>query len=145
MKEHELKTDPVVFEDVISGKKKHEIRFDDRGFEVGDLLKLRKTRHTGEEMKAGKPLEYIESPAYFYVTHIQRGYGLKDGWVILSVEPRDACSCEASMPEINASIEAKLDAGYDCPHSTRPPNPPTPPGWLPRGPWDKPDPARQCG
>ncbi len=35
------------------------------------------------------------------------------------------CSCGRPLPKINASIEAKLDAGYSCPHSTRPPNPPT--------------------
>lgn len=61
------------------------------------------------------------------------------------VTGRPVCKCGKVAPEINASVEAKLDAGYDCPHSTRPPNPPTPPGWKPRGPWEPPDPARQCG
>ena len=106
MKKHELKTDPQVFDDVVSGRKTFEIRKDDRGFEVGDLLKLRKTKHTGVEMCSyphpdhpgrvvkGKPLEYIGPPLYVRVTYILRGpiYGLADGWVIMSIQPRDGCS-----------------------------------------------------
>lgn len=90
MKEHELKTDADVFEAVKRGEKKFEIRRDDRGFEVGDLLKLRKTVHTGAEMAAGSPLYYEGEPQFVWVSHILRGpiYGLMDGWVIMSIEPR---------------------------------------------------------
>lgn len=91
MKEHELKTDPKVFDDVVAGLKPFEIRKDDRGYEVGDLLKLRKTKHTGAEMAEGAPLEYIGPPLYVYVTYIMRGpiYCLADGWVIMAIMPRD--------------------------------------------------------
>jgi len=91
MKEHELKTDPDVFDAVVRGEKKFEIRFNDRDFCVGDLLILRKTRYTGEEMKNGKPLEYVNGYFACYVTYILHGaiYGLKEGWVIMSIQPRD--------------------------------------------------------
>ena len=94
MKEHELKTDPQVFDDVVEGRKPFEIRKDDRGFEVGDLLKLRKTKYTGAEMSLAHcpaPLEYVGPPLYVYVTYILRGpiYGLEDGWVIMAIMPRD--------------------------------------------------------
>lgn len=103
MQEHELKTDPQVFDDVAEGRKSFEIRKDDRGFEVGDVLKLRKTRYTGQEMRPymhpdqpgrvveGQPLKYVGPPLYVYVTYILRGpvYGLADGWVIMAVMPRD--------------------------------------------------------
>ena len=94
MKEHDLKTDPQVFDDVAEGRKPFEIRKDDRGFEVGDLLRLRKTKHTGAEMAEGSPLEYIGSPLCLWVTYILRGpiYGLADGWVIMAVKPRDGCA-----------------------------------------------------
>jgi len=82
---HELKTDPLVFEDVIAGLKTFEIRKDDRGFKVGDYLSLRKTKHTGEEMKARKPLEYTGGYWTVKVTYILRGpiYGLQEGWCIM--------------------------------------------------------------
>lgn len=81
---HELKTDPEVWDAVASGAKTHEIRFNDRAFAVGDGLVLRKTRYTGAEMRAGKPLEYIGTPLTRVVSHVLTGYGLTDGWVILS-------------------------------------------------------------
>ncbi|MGY3710727.1 DUF3850 domain-containing protein [Lactococcus lactis subsp. lactis] len=40
MKEHELKLDIKYFDDVKSGKKKFEIRKNDRDFQVGDTLRL---------------------------------------------------------------------------------------------------------
>jgi len=91
MQEHELKTDLTVFDDVEAGRKPFEIRKDDRGYEVGDLLKLRKTKHTGAEMAAGASLEYVGTPLYVYVTYILRGpvYGLADGWAIMAIIPRD--------------------------------------------------------
>ena len=84
---HELKIDPDVFNDVVAGVKSFEIRKDDRGFNVGDILHLMKTKHTGAEMASGAPLEYS---GYVYdvgVKHILKGpaYGLKDGWVIMSI------------------------------------------------------------
>lgn len=88
--EHKLKTDPAAFDDVVSGKKKFEIRLDDRGYQANDFLILRKTRFTGTEMKEGAPLEYVGPSLYFYVTYIMRGpiYGLADGWVIMTISPR---------------------------------------------------------
>ena len=81
-----LKTDPEVFQDVIDGLKNYEIRFDDRGFEIGDILDLVETRHAGEEMrKDGQPLILTGRGIQKEVKHILRGYGLKKDWVILSV------------------------------------------------------------
>lgn len=89
MKTHELKTDPEVFAPVWNGTKTYEIRFDDRGFAVGDILFLRETRATGEKMSIGAPLEYTGREKRQIISHILRGplYGLQDGWVILSFEP----------------------------------------------------------
>lgn len=86
MKLHELKTNPDVFNAVKTGQKTFEIRLDDRGYEVGDQLLLKQTLHTGEQMKAGMPLEYTGSTFGARITHILRGpiYGLQAGWVILS-------------------------------------------------------------
>jgi hypothetical protein len=83
---HELKTDPEVFQALIDGKKTYELRKDDRGFMVGDTLTLRETCDTGADMAAGAPLEYTGRTTGRVVTHVLHGpiYGLAEGWVILS-------------------------------------------------------------
>lgn len=97
---HSLKTDPEVFEAVLSGKKTYEIRKnDDRTFKVGDFLRLMETQYTGEEMKShhngaypgamveGKPLVFTGRTCLVEITHILEGpiYGLKEGWALLSI------------------------------------------------------------
>jgi len=76
-----------MFNEVVLGHKTFDIRFDDRGYREGDLLVLRETRSTGEEMRAGAPLDYTGRDCARIVTHILRGpiYGLKEGWVIMSI------------------------------------------------------------
>ncbi len=86
---HELKTDADVFDAVVNGLKSFEIRKNDRNYQKGDELLLRKTRHTGEEMRTGKPLEYTGDFWTMKVTYILNGpaYGLQDGWCIMSIVP----------------------------------------------------------
>lgn len=98
MNTHVLKTDRDAFQAVISGKKKYEIRLDDRGFEVGDRLDLLETVSTGAEMKAGAVLEYTSGQYLAIVTHILRGpiYGLAQGWVIMSIEQDTSLTPEVS-------------------------------------------------
>mgnify|MGYP003652085438 FL=1 len=87
---HKLKTDSDPFYAVLLGEKTHEIRFNDKDYQVGDTLSLQLTEYTGEEMRNGKPLEYVFCENIsLKVTHVLKGYGLKDGWVILSVKKID--------------------------------------------------------
>lgn len=87
MKEHELKTDPLVFEATWTGAKTFEIRFNDREFAVGDILVLRETESSGQAMKEGAALVYTGRELRREVTHVLGGYGLADGWVCLSHPP----------------------------------------------------------
>ena len=53
--EHELNIYPQYFEDVISGKKKFEIRKNDRKYRVGDILILKEwdnIKYSGREARA---------------------------------------------------------------------------------------------
>jgi len=95
--EHELKSDPKAFADVQSGDKKAEIRVDDRTprYAVGDTLWLREwepPRHiqAGPIMNASTCLGnvggYTGEELRRRVTHIQRGYGLPDTYVAMSIE-----------------------------------------------------------
>ena len=92
MTTHILKTDRQPFEDVAGNRKHFDIRKDDRNFQIGDVLILQKTAHTGEEMKTHNyPLVYTGDICVRLVTHIMRGprYGLAEGYVIMSLEPRN--------------------------------------------------------
>lgn len=88
MNRHEIKTDPEAYRAVKEGRKTFEIRFDDRGYEVGDLLILRETTSSGAQMKSeGHPLIYTGNYIDCVVQYILRGpvYGLQEGWVIMSI------------------------------------------------------------
>lgn len=74
---YELKILPEYFGPVVSRAKKFELRKDDRGFKVGDLVLLKEwdgSEYTGRQ--AG----------IFIITYILRDceeYGLKDGYCII--------------------------------------------------------------
>jgi hypothetical protein len=81
-KAHILKTDPDFFAAVKSGKKKFEIRKDDRNYQCGDYLILRETKASGAEMADGAPLEYtgeVLVARVTYIMHIEAKFGNRTG------------------------------------------------------------------
>lgn len=98
-KEHVLKTDPAVFQNVLDGKKTFEIRFNDRGYQVGDLIVLKETKFTGQQMKSGEPLVYTGREIQKRISYVLSGYGLQDGWVILGIQDIKAAKAQA-VPEV---------------------------------------------
>lgn len=92
---HQLKTDPKVFALSWHGKKPWEIRLNDRDFKKGDVLNLKETKFSGEEMLSGNPLEYTGYSIDCEVVAIVSGYGLNENWVVMTVKqlklktPRD--------------------------------------------------------
>ncbi len=74
---HTLKTDSKPFQAVISGRKNFEFRINDRGFSVGDQLTLKEIN--GDKVFTGRSCRV-------HVTYIlDRGYGLPDGYCVLSI------------------------------------------------------------
>lgn len=74
---HKLKIKPKYFEQLITHKKTFEIRFNDRDFEVGDVLHL-------EEYENG----FTEKETIRIISHILKDVpecGLMEGYVILSL------------------------------------------------------------
>jgi len=76
MKLHELKLQQPFFNDVYYNRKDFEVRKDDRGFEVGDLLIL---------------VEYpAENPRFVFkvIKYILNGgqHGIEDGYVVLGLK-----------------------------------------------------------
>jgi len=83
---HELKTNPDPFGAILTKEKTGEFRKNDRNFKVGDTLILR---------------EYNPFSAYTgryllrKITHVQIGYGIPDGFAMLSI--RSLSSIEVAI------------------------------------------------
>ena len=70
---HSLKIDKQYLENLLSGRKKAEVRINDRDYQLGDIL----------EFYNPYPAEkYV----YFKITHIHSGLGMEGIYVVLSVE-----------------------------------------------------------
>jgi hypothetical protein len=79
MKIHELKLEAEFFFNITTGVKTCEIRKNDRNYEIGDTLILyswlpKEKRYSGEP------------PLFVIITDITKGYGLKNGYVALSIK-----------------------------------------------------------
>ena len=74
---HELKIAPDYLEKVVSKEKSFEVRYNDRNFQVGDILKLMEYRDGA----------YTGRSVYAKVTYILRDFeGLQPNYVVLSFE-----------------------------------------------------------
>jgi hypothetical protein len=80
MSHHVLKCWPGLFDDVVCGEKRFEVRRNDRGFDAGDVLQLREWRPDTRSF-SGR------------VTHVRVTYilhtapGLQFGFVVMGIEP----------------------------------------------------------
>lgn len=78
---HELKIYPQYFEEVLNGNKTFEVRKNDRGFQVGDIVILKEfdnIRYSGREVKA--EITYILNDSF---------YGVATGFVVLAIKVID--------------------------------------------------------
>lgn len=76
MQIHKLKIKPEYFNDVISGKKKFEVRYNDRNFKVGDLVVLeefKNNRYTNRFINC--EITYIlDDPGYLKENYVVLGF-----------------------------------------------------------------------
>lgn len=77
---HKLKLRPEYYDAIMSGKKRFEVRIDDRDYKVGDIIEFKEFDRT--KGYTGR------TSIYFTITYILSDFdGLKDGYVILSIRP----------------------------------------------------------
>jgi len=141
MATHELKTHPEPFAAACDGRKRHEIRRDDRGFAVGDLLHLREWVPPEPRVAhaALPPAGFYTGHAeVFRVTYLTRGpeWGVPEGMVVMSIEPSGAVARErlaaavrawaeydaarddsrhmSRLPEEHAAADARVAAAHDA-------------------------------
>jgi Domain of unknown function (DUF3850) len=76
MKTHELKTWPEFFEPISNGKKTAELRYNDRDYQVGDVLHLREWEpKLGEWDRHRGAGSYTGRQCWRVVTHVLHGVG----------------------------------------------------------------------
>lgn len=84
---HELKTLRGYFQEVLDDNKTFEIRRDDRGFNVGDTLRLREwtfqDENTVDEMGVYTGRELSVEVTYIFVGGF---YGIKPGYCVMSIK-----------------------------------------------------------
>ena len=74
---HELKIEEVYFDAIECGDKTFEIRFNDRGYQKGDILHLTKVDELGLTTFAKMTLR---------VTYVHSGLGMAENYVALGIE-----------------------------------------------------------
>lgn len=79
MMTHELKTVQPYFDAVADGSKTFEIRKNDRGFKVGDRLRLREYNPAGDS--------YSGTSVYADITYIT-DYAQQPGYVVMGIRKR---------------------------------------------------------
>ena len=80
---HKLKIEPQYLENLLNGRKKSEVRLNDRDYQLGDLLEF-------TEVFVNKHGWTDTRKHNFRVTHIHSGLGLQPDYVVLSVERVEA-------------------------------------------------------
>lgn len=81
--DHELKIVPAYFGPIASGEKTFEVRRDDRGFQRGDILRLREY-----DPEKGRLSAYTGDELFARIKWILTGgqFGIEPGYVVMAIE-----------------------------------------------------------
>ena len=78
---HELKILEPYADAVYGGDKTFELRFNDRGYQKGDLI-----RFTAIDDLKAKVFDHPINDLLYEITYVLGGWGLQDGWVALGIK-----------------------------------------------------------
>ena len=87
---HTLKTDSPVFDAMLRGDKDFDVRPDDRGFKIGDMVVLL-DHYPDANVFSGRAMTRL-------IKYILKGgqYGIEPGYVVLGLAP---AACEIDAPK----------------------------------------------
>lgn len=82
MKHHQVKSWQPFFAEVRDGRKSFDVRYNDRGFQAGDLLVLREW-----DQDAARPTGYVHARRIVYVLAEEHAenFGCRPGFVVLGL------------------------------------------------------------
>lgn len=85
---HRLKIYQAYADPILEGNKTFEIRYDDRGYQKGDLVEFNVIDNNDHEIN--HPL----NDKKFEITYVIHGWGLKDSWCVFSIKELERCENE---------------------------------------------------
>ena len=71
---HKVKIEDVHYENIIAGRKRFEIRYNDRGYQLGDELEFADIYGSGRQ-------------GVWKIIYVHSGYGMAENFVVLGIEP----------------------------------------------------------
>ena len=77
---HKIKIEKTYADAVLSGDKTFEVRYDDRGYQKGDVVEFNVIDNYDHEIN--HPLNDKE----FEITYVLHGWGIKDGWCVFGIK-----------------------------------------------------------
>jgi hypothetical protein len=84
---HELKCWPEFFDAIEDGDKTFEVRFNDRGFQKGDVLSLCRWDNPHHCVTARRDGTYTRMR--LLVTYVLSSHGVRDGFVVMGIKPME--------------------------------------------------------
>lgn len=79
MKTHNIKLDIHFCDDVLNGRKNFEVRYNDRGYQAGDLVKF---IPVDEYFTENHEVQYKT----YKITYVLSGWGLKENYVVFGIK-----------------------------------------------------------
>ena len=110
MKTHEIKLAIEFCDDVLSGRKSFELRYNDRGYQAGDRVKFKPVNGS---------LSTFHEVAYktYEITYVINGWGLKEGYVAFGIkpieEPQEENKAKESTQEFAVPRSAASDKAFE--------------------------------
>ena len=103
MQTHKLKCWPEIFEAFVECKKTFDIRFNDRDYQVGDIIKMREWNPDNKE-HSGRGLD-------FKIVYITRGLfdQLKANMIVIQLEPIEGNVSLGFLPQNNHTIKMLME------------------------------------
>ncbi|MBR1750008.1 MAG: DUF3850 domain-containing protein [Ruminococcus sp.] len=103
MKTHKIKLRKEFCDDVFEGRKRFEVRYNDRGYQTGDLVQFIAT----DGFYAEDPVTHECKERYthpindviFQITYILNGWGLKNGFVAFGIERAQQAGNQCVIPD----------------------------------------------
>ena len=81
---HTLKIEKPYADAILDGDKVFEVRYNDRGFQKGDLIRF--VTLTEDFSKSPDSTHPLTNKIY-QITYVHSGLGMKEGYVVLSIKP----------------------------------------------------------